>query len=433
MVVPSGFEPESPAPKASMIDHYTTGLYGTPLNNLHKYILFHHIWPIAVICVFDILQSEYTSNSDFMRTRTCRWRSIPVVLIVLFMLSVIPMAELSSEDVSGEAYDGYSVGDTLTIYSGKGTTKHNDKQDVSAYSGDSKVTMVFTVTSVPKGYDDWNDYGTLKMTEITFGEDADLVYVFSYIVQKVNKDGKSMYAYFKITDIDGEAKAVIDSRTTEIVLPTALRDIDFSSSVTKVTEGCYVDTKGNAVHYNVDETATVYHNGYGGYSMYTNAADPDLRYCEQGTVTKVDYAAGQTGYDTKMCNWTKNDLTCCDRWVCGSFADMIGAVMTYEITFEGDNVQYSMDSVRCGSNAKITVDGNTLKVNAYEITASYDSKYTSEGWSVEDGTTVTGDMKVSFRLEEGQPGDNNTAIIVAAIVIAVIAIAAGVLVFRARR
>ncbi len=27
MVVPSGFEPESPAPKASMIDHYTTGLY----------------------------------------------------------------------------------------------------------------------------------------------------------------------------------------------------------------------------------------------------------------------------------------------------------------------------------------------------------------------------------------------------------------------
>lgn len=29
-VVPSGFEPESPAPKASMIDHYTTGLLSTP-------------------------------------------------------------------------------------------------------------------------------------------------------------------------------------------------------------------------------------------------------------------------------------------------------------------------------------------------------------------------------------------------------------------
>lgn len=26
-VVPGGFEPPSPAPKASMIDHYTTGLY----------------------------------------------------------------------------------------------------------------------------------------------------------------------------------------------------------------------------------------------------------------------------------------------------------------------------------------------------------------------------------------------------------------------
>ena len=30
LVVPSGFEPESPAPKASMIDHYTTGLYVPP-------------------------------------------------------------------------------------------------------------------------------------------------------------------------------------------------------------------------------------------------------------------------------------------------------------------------------------------------------------------------------------------------------------------
>ncbi len=27
VVAPSGFEPESLAPKASMIDHYTTGLY----------------------------------------------------------------------------------------------------------------------------------------------------------------------------------------------------------------------------------------------------------------------------------------------------------------------------------------------------------------------------------------------------------------------
>ncbi len=28
MVAPGGFEPPSPAPKAGMLDHYTTGLYG---------------------------------------------------------------------------------------------------------------------------------------------------------------------------------------------------------------------------------------------------------------------------------------------------------------------------------------------------------------------------------------------------------------------
>ncbi len=34
MVVLSGFEPESPAPKAGMIDHYTTGLCDADSNTV---------------------------------------------------------------------------------------------------------------------------------------------------------------------------------------------------------------------------------------------------------------------------------------------------------------------------------------------------------------------------------------------------------------
>ena len=39
MVVLSGFEPESPAPKAGMIDHYTTGLFGLEIDSSY-YNLF---------------------------------------------------------------------------------------------------------------------------------------------------------------------------------------------------------------------------------------------------------------------------------------------------------------------------------------------------------------------------------------------------------
>ena len=40
MVVPSGFEPESPAPKAGMIDHYTTGLYVQMI-----LLCYYNLWP----------------------------------------------------------------------------------------------------------------------------------------------------------------------------------------------------------------------------------------------------------------------------------------------------------------------------------------------------------------------------------------------------
>ena len=355
---------------------------------------------------------------------------LAILLITILMVSAVSIILPSSDDSQADDALGIAVGDTMTLFSGRGSTTHLSGQDKSVYAENAKVTMTFTVDSLPKGYDDWNDYGTLRMTGIEFSDASDILYVFSFAVQKTKVDGKDAFAYYKVTAIDDTVKTQIDSRTIDVVLPQQLRNMSFGSSVTKVTEGSYTDTKGNVVHYSIDETAAVYTNGYGAYSLYAyNKVNPDIRYCEQGTVTKVDYASGQTTYDTKMSQWAANDLTCSDSWVCGSYPDMIGAAMTYDLKFGSENVDYSMKEVRCGSNAVITVSDNVLKVNAYEITASYDDgKYTFKGWSVEDGSKVTSDMNISADVEaNGSPGSDNVPVIIVVVVIAVIAIAVLVL------
>ena len=294
--------------------------------------------------------------------------------------------------------------------------------------------MTFTVVSLPKGYDDWNDYGTLMMTEIEFSPASDLLYVFSFAVQKATVDGKTSYAYFKIVSISDPVKAKIDAMTLDIVLPKALRDMGFSDSVNKVMQGDYKDTKGNTVHYSVDETATVYTNGYGGYSLYAyNTVNPDLRYCEQGTVISVDYAAGETSYDTKMSNWAKNDMVCCDHWVCASFPDMIGTVLTYGMTFNGRNITFDENSIRCGTNSKVTIDGNVLMVNDYRITASFDDqKYSFGGWSIDDGTIITQDVVIKATLNNAtDTSSDNMPVIIAAVTIGILAV--GIMFINMRR
>lgn len=137
-------------------------------------------------------------------------------------------------------------------------------------------------------------------------------------------------------------------------------------------------------------------NGYGGYGEYAYATvHPDYRYCEQGTVTKVDYAPGQTTYDTKLSKWAANDLVCCDGWVCGDWADMLGTVITRTITFAGENVTFSQPALKAGTNAKITVDGDRLYVNAVYVTAVPAEGMEILGWSVESGTIVKDDMTVT--------------------------------------
>lgn len=137
-------------------------------------------------------------------------------------------------------------------------------------------------------------------------------------------------------------------------------------------------------------------NGYGGYTLYSyDKESPDYRFCEQGTVTRVDYAPGQTTYDTKLSPWSANDMVCCDGWVCGSYPDMLGAVITRTITFQGENVTFSPPTLKAATNAVITVDGDKLYVNAVYVTAIPAEGMEITGWSVESGTVVTDDMTVT--------------------------------------
>lgn len=137
-------------------------------------------------------------------------------------------------------------------------------------------------------------------------------------------------------------------------------------------------------------------NGFGGYGLYAyDTESPDYRFCEQGTVTGVDYAPGQTIYDTKLSLWSKNDMVCCDGWVCGSFPDMIGTVITRTITFAGENVTFSQPILKAGTNAEITIDGNRFLVNAVYVDATPAPGWEISDWSVDSGSKVTDDMTVT--------------------------------------
>ncbi len=224
-----------------------------------------------------------------------------VLLLASFAIVLCVVAFVETADVTDADDDMLSIGDTVSFGSGRGTVIHNEGQDVCTYNTDSQVIITMTVLTKPTEYNKgWDDVGTLEITGIEFKANSDLVYVPSYIVDKISSD----IGLYKIISISDDVKSKIDAKTISIVLPKELRSVKFGSSVTVVTEGSYTDTKGNVVHYSVDETSCAYMNGYGTYSAYANVkSGADIRYCEQGTVTKVDYASGQTTYDTKMVRW----------------------------------------------------------------------------------------------------------------------------------
>ena len=354
-----------------------------------------------------------------------------LLLSVLAAMLCISAFILTAADTDADSKE-LEIGDTVTFGAGSGKVVHTDGQDKCAYNEDTQVTLTMTVLTKPGGYSgSWTDVGTVSVTGIEFKANSDLIYVPSYIVDKVG-DSIGMY---KVASISDTVIAEIDGKTIGIVLPKALRSTAFGKSVTVVTEGSYTDTRGNVVHYTVDETGCAYMNGYGAYTAYANAkTDADIRFCEQGTVTKVDYAQGQSSYDTKMVHWCTNDLTSNDTWVCGpSFADMIGTVLTYELQFTGKNVSYSAESIRCATNAVITIHGNTLKVNAFEVTAEPKTGSAElSGWNIPDGTKVTSDMKITA--DKDAPAESDDNVLLYSMVLAAIAviIVAAILVRRAR-
>ncbi len=251
-----------------------------------------------------------------------------IAVLVMSAFIVIPIDETADADLTAKT--NFDVGDTYTHWCGSGTTTHGPNSDSSKYNTNSKVTITMIVDSLPSKPDNgWNDYGTLRITGFAFSSASDLVYIPSYVVYKSTTDGVAHLYLYRVVEIEDAAKKQLDDNSMEVVLPAALRDESFGSNVTLTTEGIYKDTHGNVIHYNVDETMPAYMNGFGTYTLYTyEKTNPDKRYCEQGTVTKVDYAPGQTTYDITMTQWGANKITSCDRWVCGSFADMVGTVLT---------------------------------------------------------------------------------------------------------
>ena len=340
---------------------------------------------------------------------------------VLVLLSFAFIASADA-DVGDPHMD---VGTEVKFYSGSGYTTHGPSSDTSVYNDDSKVTMTLTVLTKPSGPNQgWDSTGTLSITGIEFSESSDLIYFPSYIL---DKDGNDITIY-KVVSIDLGVVDEIDSRTISVVLPQALKDVPFSKSVTKITEGSYTDTKGTLVRYAIDETAPFYYNGFACYAAYANNdKSPDMRMCELGHVISTTPAGAS--YDTKMVNWSKNDMVSCDSWVCGSFPDMIAAVLTCELTFVGSNVSYSEDSVTCAAGSVVSIDGLSLTVNGVTVTAEPKKEsMTFERWSVEDGQKITADTEIEAIFEGGSSGSDSyvywyTGAIFLIIVLIVLAVA----------
>ena len=363
--------------------------------------------------------------------------SIPLKKDILLLTSLalvlcIAAFALSADDTDAE---GLALGDTVSFGAGSGKVVHTESQDVCTFNPDSQVIITMTVLTKPSEYKkSWDDVGTLSITDIKFKANSDLIYVPSYIVDKIGND----IGMYKIVSISDSVISEINKKTISIVLPQALKSTSFGKSVTVVTEGSYTDTKNNVVHYAINETSCAFMNGYGTYSLYAYAkTGADFRFCEQGTVTKVDYAPGQSTYDTKMVHWSLNDLTSCDKWVCGlgAFGDMIGTVLTYDLTFTGKNVNYSVDSVKCATNAEVTIQGNTLTVNAFTVTAEPKKESsTLSGWSIADGDKVTSNMEITADKDAPTPStDSYTHLFSIAIVLILIAVFGSVLFLKNRK
>ena len=353
-----------------------------------------------------------------MKRSTLMASALVVSALVLLSFALISSADADDNDPHMD------VGTEVKVSTGTGHTTHGPSQDVSKYGENTKVTMTLTVLTKPTGPNlGWDITGTLEITDIEFSESSDLVYIPSHIL---DKDGDDITIY-KVTSIDDSVRDKINSKTISVVLPQALKDISFGKSVTKVTEGMYTDTNGTQVRYAIDETAPLYYNGYACYMAYAYATEsPDMRMCEIGHV--ISTVPEGASYETKMVQWSKNDLVSCDSWVCGSFPDMLATVLTCEVEFSGKNVSYSEDKLTCAAGSVVHTDGMKITINGVTVTAEpKKDTMVFEGWNVEDGQKITADIEIEA-VFSGDAGSDNyvywfTAAIILVIVLIVLAVA----------
>ncbi len=306
-----------------------------------------------------------------------------------------PVSGTVTGDGSVEALPYFDDGDTLTFVSGTGTVSHTSGWDKASFNKDATTKMTFTVTEASTGINDWDVYGTVTLTDLTFSANSDLVYIPSFFIGKLTIDGTNYLTYCKVTAISDEALAKINSKTIGVVLPQALKTTTFGDGVTILTGSHYTDTLGNVYYYDVVETSPVWYTGYatyGGYAYTGEGADP--RYCEQGNVTKVVFKDGITETTTGLVTWSKHPLTSSDEWIGGAWADMIGLVILNEFDLSDDSgYKYSCD-IEIGTGT--AVDGGLAMDAGAELIigddVSIENVYLGEGSKivVKDGGSFTG-------------------------------------------
>lgn len=224
----------------------------------------------------------------------------------------------------------FNVGDVTTFNSGSGVVNHTDGWDKASFNDKSATTMNFTVLKAAEGMDDWSVYGTAELTSLKFQDNSDIVYIPSYLVGKVDINGTTYYTYVKVTSISDAALEQINGKTISVVLPQALKGTHFGDSVTILTGSHYVDSLGNTYYYDVNETSPIWYNGYTTYTVYAYADNGDVRYCEQGEVTKIVFADGITATTAKLSTWGSSPLASSSEWIgaAGSWGDIIGLAVT---------------------------------------------------------------------------------------------------------
>ena len=291
----------------------------------------------------------------------------------------------------------FNVGDTLSFTTGTGTVDHTSGWDKASFNKDATTKMTFTVAEAATGLNDWDVFGTVTLTDLTFSSNADLVYIPSYFIGKLTIDGVDYLTYCKVTAISDEAMAKINGKTIKVVLPQALKGTTFSESVTVLTGSHYTDPLGNVYYYDVVETSPVWYNGYTTYGGYAYTAEgADSRYCEQGNVTKVVFKDGLTATTTGLSTWAKSPLASSDEWIgsASSWGDIIGLVVLNDFDLSDEskyqyacNIEFGTGTVVKGG---LAMDAGAELIIGNEV--SIKNVYLAEGSKiiVTDGGNFTG-------------------------------------------